>query len=76
MYIELGDIERTKNRPLARGDLNFRQAIVYLGTQLTVGLSVLLQLNWDRYVSSLFCSRCRLFTPIASYLVLRPCRWL
>ncbi|KAF8640092.1 hypothetical protein AX17_001330 [Amanita inopinata Kibby_2008] len=39
-------VARTKNRPLARGDLNYRQALVFLGTQLTVGLGVLLQLNW------------------------------
>ncbi|KAF8631267.1 hypothetical protein AX15_002593 [Amanita polypyramis BW_CC] len=39
-------VARTKDRPLARGDLNYRQVIVFLGTQLSVGLGVLLQLNW------------------------------
>ena len=42
--------ERTKERPLARGDLSQRQALVFLGAQLTAGLGVLLQLNWYRYV--------------------------
>ncbi|KAK2466372.1 hypothetical protein APHAL10511_002014 [Amanita phalloides] len=39
-------VARTKNRPLARGDLHSRQVIAFLGAQLTVGLGVLLQLNW------------------------------
>ncbi|KAF8643302.1 hypothetical protein AX14_009578 [Amanita brunnescens Koide BX004] len=38
-------VERTKNRPLTRGDLNLRQATVFLGAELTVGLCILLQLN-------------------------------
>ena len=41
---------RTKERPLARGDINHKQAVAFLGAQLTVGLGVLLQLNWNRYV--------------------------
>jgi 4-hydroxybenzoate polyprenyltransferase len=39
-------VERTQSRPLARGDVNQRQALVFLAGQLTVGLGVLLQLNW------------------------------
>ncbi|OAX42936.1 4-hydroxybenzoate polyprenyl transferase [Rhizopogon vinicolor AM-OR11-026] len=39
-------VERTQSRPLARGDINQRQALVFLAGQLTVGLGVLLQLNW------------------------------
>lgn len=39
-------VDRTKDRPLARGDINQRQALAFLGAQLTVGLGVLLQLNW------------------------------
>ncbi|KAG6336341.1 hypothetical protein ID866_2736 [Astraeus odoratus] len=39
-------VERTKTRPLAQGDLTRRQALVFLGGQLAVGLGVLLQLNW------------------------------
>jgi 4-hydroxybenzoate polyprenyltransferase len=49
MYVEAEDIERTKHRPLARGDLNLRQAVVFLGAELTVGLGILLQLNSYRY---------------------------
>jgi 4-hydroxybenzoate polyprenyltransferase len=41
-------VARTKERPLARGDITPRQAFVFLGAQLTVGLGVLLQLNWYR----------------------------
>ncbi|KIM68675.1 hypothetical protein SCLCIDRAFT_1180573 [Scleroderma citrinum Foug A] len=39
-------VERTRTRPLSRGDLTHRQAFVFLGGQLAVGLAVLLQLNW------------------------------
>lgn len=40
--------DRTKGRPLARGDILPLQAVAFLGGQLSVGLMVLLQLNWDR----------------------------
>ncbi|KAJ7591207.1 UbiA prenyltransferase family-domain-containing protein [Mycena floridula] len=39
-------VARTRNRPLARGDISRRQAFVFLGAQLSIGLGVLLQLNW------------------------------
>ncbi|KAF9008913.1 4-hydroxybenzoate polyprenyl transferase [Cyathus striatus] len=39
-------VARTKERPLARGDITRSQAFVFLGTQLAVGLGILLQLNW------------------------------
>ncbi|KAG8906026.1 Para-hydroxybenzoate--polyprenyltransferase, mitochondrial precursor (PHB:polyprenyltransferase) [Tulasnella sp. 403] len=39
-------VERTKNRPLARGDLTFNQSLGFLSVQLTAALAVLLQLNW------------------------------
>ncbi|GJE84479.1 4-hydroxybenzoate polyprenyl transferase [Phanerochaete sordida] len=39
-------VERTKDRPIARGDLTRRQAFGFLGVQLTGGLAVLTQLNW------------------------------
>ncbi|KAF9451618.1 4-hydroxybenzoate polyprenyl transferase [Macrolepiota fuliginosa MF-IS2] len=39
-------VARTKDRPLARGDITRKQAFVFLGAQLTAGLGVLLQLNW------------------------------
>jgi hypothetical protein len=42
--------ERTKTRPLARGDITPGQAIAFLAPQLTAGLAVLTQLNWYRYV--------------------------
>ncbi|KAI9513175.1 UbiA prenyltransferase family-domain-containing protein [Russula earlei] len=38
--------ERTKSRPLARGDITPRQAIAFLAPQLAAGLAVLTQLNW------------------------------
>jgi len=38
-------VERTRTRPLARGDITRRQALGFLAGQLTVGLGVLLQLN-------------------------------
>ena len=38
-------VERTRNRPLANGQLTVFQAFLFLGAQLLVGLFVLLQLN-------------------------------
>lgn len=35
------DVERTKSRPLACGDLNSKQALVFLAAQLSCGLGVL-----------------------------------
>lgn len=39
-------VERTKDRPLVNGDVSMKQALVFLGGQLSVGLLILLQLNW------------------------------
>ncbi|KAJ7499058.1 para-hydroxybenzoate-polyprenyltransferase [Mycena latifolia] len=39
-------VARTKERPIARGDVSRGQALVFLGAQLSAGLAVLLQLNW------------------------------
>ncbi|KAI0921367.1 hypothetical protein AcW2_006359 [Taiwanofungus camphoratus] len=39
-------VERTRERPLARGDISRPQAVGFLGLQLTAGLAVLTQLNW------------------------------
>lgn len=39
-------VERTKERPLARRDITPKQAIAFLGAQLSAGLAVLTQLNW------------------------------
>ena len=38
-------VERTRNRPLARGDVSLRAAIAFLVFQCLVGLAVLLSLN-------------------------------
>ncbi|KIY49514.1 4-hydroxybenzoate polyprenyl transferase [Fistulina hepatica ATCC 64428] len=39
-------VARTRARPLARDDISTKNAIVFLGIQLTGGLAVLTQLNW------------------------------
>ncbi|KAI0796539.1 4-hydroxybenzoate polyprenyl transferase [Abortiporus biennis] len=39
-------VARTKDRPLARGDITTAQAVGFLGLQLSAGLAVLTQLNW------------------------------
>lgn len=39
-------VERTKNRPLACGEISQLDALVFLSAQLGIGLLVLLQLNW------------------------------
>lgn len=41
-------VDRTKNRPLARGAVSMRGASIFLIGQLLVGLAVLVQLNWYR----------------------------
>jgi len=41
-----GKVERTKDRPLVNGELTINQAWMFLAGQLTVGLGILLQLNW------------------------------
>ncbi|KAL8620370.1 hypothetical protein ACOMHN_012995 [Nucella lapillus] len=38
-------VERTKQRPLASGELTHRQALVFLASQLSISLGILLQLN-------------------------------
>ncbi|KAK0063913.1 4-hydroxybenzoate polyprenyltransferase mitochondrial-like isoform X2 [Biomphalaria pfeifferi] len=38
-------VARTKTRPLASGELTYFQALVFLGTQLSCALAILLQLN-------------------------------
>lgn len=49
-------VERTRNRPIARGDVTQFQALSFLGVQLTAGLAVLTQLNWYSCVSVLLIS--------------------
>ncbi|KAF8915893.1 4-hydroxybenzoate polyprenyl transferase [Mucidula mucida] len=39
-------VARTRERPLSRGDISMPQAWSFLAAQLSVGLAVLLQLNW------------------------------
>ncbi|CAD6579696.1 MAG: Para-hydroxybenzoate--polyprenyltransferase, mitochondrial precursor (PHB:polyprenyltransferase), partial [Tremellales sp. Tagirdzhanova-0007] len=39
-------VERTKTRPLARGDVSQLGALTLVGAQLAMGLGVLTQLNW------------------------------
>lgn len=39
-------VERTKNRPLARGDITMPQALGFLGAQLGVGITMLTPLSW------------------------------
>ena len=49
-------VERTKDRPLARGDLTMRQATGFLGLQLTAGLGVLLSVPHLEYCFILGCA--------------------
>ena len=45
-----GRVARTRQRPLASGQLTQLQALVFLGAQLSLGLAVLLSLNTYRCV--------------------------
>jgi hypothetical protein len=44
-------VERTKNRPIASGEVSVLSALVVLGANLSVALSILLQLNLTTQVS-------------------------
>ena len=46
-----GQVARTRNRPIASGDITQFQALTFLGAQLTAGLGVLLTLNNYRCVA-------------------------
>lgn len=39
-------VARTSDRPIPSGQVTTRQAILFLGLQLLIGLTILLQLNW------------------------------
>merc|ERR1719481_865158 len=39
-------VERTRERPITSGQVTMFDALVYLGGQLGLGLSILLQFNW------------------------------
>ncbi|KAI9223565.1 4-hydroxybenzoate polyprenyl transferase [Blastocladiella britannica] len=39
-------VERTRSRPLAAGTVTVPQAVAWLGVQCSVGLAVLMQMNW------------------------------
>ncbi|XP_043268177.1 4-hydroxybenzoate polyprenyltransferase, mitochondrial [Venturia canescens] len=39
-------VARTKSRPLVTGEVTQMQSLVFLAGQLSIGLSILLQLNW------------------------------
>ncbi|CAI9719983.1 4-hydroxybenzoate polyprenyltransferase, mitochondrial [Octopus vulgaris] len=39
-------VTRTVTRPIAAGEISRFEALVFLGSQLTLGLAILLQLNW------------------------------
>ncbi|GBP11307.1 4-hydroxybenzoate polyprenyltransferase, mitochondrial [Eumeta japonica] len=41
-----GQVARTRDRPLVSGAISQKQAVLFLAAQLSVGLTILLQLNW------------------------------
>jgi heme O synthase-like polyprenyltransferase len=49
-------VERTKSRPLAAALVTPKQAIGFLAGQLSTGLAVLTQLNWNRLILLIFIS--------------------
>lgn len=50
----LFQVTRTVTRPIAAGEISRFEALVFLGSQLTLGLAILLQLNWYRSVFIFF----------------------
>jgi len=45
-----GKVERTRDRPLASGVMHPLDAVAFLSAQLSLGLAILLQLNWPAVV--------------------------
>lgn len=43
-------VTRTSDRPLVNGDVSMRQAWVFLAGQLSMGLAVLLQMDWNTVI--------------------------
>ena len=43
-------VERTRLRPIASGQISVKDALKFLGLQLTIGLSILTQLNVYRFI--------------------------
>ncbi|XP_066249086.1 4-hydroxybenzoate polyprenyltransferase, mitochondrial [Euwallacea similis] len=39
-------VARTKDRPLVSGAVSMKQALMFLGVQLSMGLAILMQMNW------------------------------
>ena len=64
-------VARTKNRPLASGDVTQLDAIVFLSAQLSIGLLVLLQLN----LNSILLGACSLGLVITYPLMKRITYW-
>ncbi|CAH1116719.1 unnamed protein product [Phaedon cochleariae] len=64
-------VERTKERPLVNGDISMKQAVVFLGGQLSLGLLILLQLNWP----SVFLGASSLGLVVAYPLMKRFTQW-
>lgn len=54
IHVLFFQVARTKNRPLACGDISTLDAWMLLGGKLSLALLVLLQLNWYRYVVGQF----------------------
>ncbi|KAI9090084.1 UbiA prenyltransferase family-domain-containing protein [Phlyctochytrium arcticum] len=69
---------RTRARPLAAGTLTTADAFVFLGCQLSVGLAVLMQLNWYRYafqIASIFLGAASLSLVVSYPLMKRITYW-
>lgn len=45
-----GKVSRTADRPLVNGDISMKQAWIYLAGQLSAGLAILLQMDWNTVI--------------------------
>ncbi|XP_067134341.1 4-hydroxybenzoate polyprenyltransferase, mitochondrial [Centruroides vittatus] len=64
-------VERTQQRPLACGEISMFNALVFLGAELSLGLLILLQLNWY----SIFLGVCSIPLIVAYPLMKRIMYW-
>jgi len=52
VHLTFTQVERTRDRPIACGDVSHKQALAFLAVQLSASLAILLSFDWYTYVST------------------------